>query len=67
LTALGTSDSEDGLQLIAPDVGINGIVYALPKSGDHIIMFSLDLKNMMPKSPKAKGGPKNGEAGSKAR
>jgi len=40
---------------VTPDVGINGLVYALPKKGDHIIMFSLDIKNVMPKS---KGQPK---------
>jgi hypothetical protein len=60
LTALGTDQSEDGLQLVAPDVGINGLIYALPKSGDHIILFSLDLKNHMPKAPKGKGGAERG-------
>jgi hypothetical protein len=56
LTALGTDDNEDGVVQVTPDVGINGLIYALPKTGDHLIMFSIDLKNMMPKSPKAKGG-----------
>jgi hypothetical protein len=55
LTALGTDDKEDGIIQVTPDVGINGLVYALPKTGDHLIMFSIDLKNMMPKAPKAKG------------
>jgi hypothetical protein len=27
-----------------PDVGIQGLVYALPDSGDRLVLFQLDLK-----------------------
>lgn len=50
ITSLSTDLNEDGLHLVTPDVGINGLIYALPKNGDHIIMFSMDLKNTAPKS-----------------
>ena len=46
--------------MVAPDLGINGLIYALPKTGDHIILFSIDLKNHMPKAPKQKGGAERG-------
>jgi len=34
-----------GLRSIMPDQGISGLVYALPESGDEIIMFSVDLNS----------------------
>ena len=57
ITSLSTDLNEDGLHLVTPDVGINGLIYALPKNGDHIIMFSMDLKNTAPKSKSNARGP----------
>ena len=53
LTSLATDETENGLHQITPDVGINGLIYALPKNGDHILMFSMDLKTSAPKAKSA--------------
>ena len=42
-----------------PDVGIQGLIFALPDTGDRLVMFQLDLKSVNSRSKAAdpkKGG-----------